>query len=435
VPTTNQDRVIVTMASGHWAVHVSPDICNLPGGADQAFPNYVSSALLVGGTTSVSINGAPIWHAPAQLGPPSEPAHAGTDGGVVSGVYRGEARATSWSADVIIEGHGAVRTDDTTTQNHGNTDGIVVGLEGLCRALWEFYDQEAEDIVSPFDGDPRVRNHVITGAYANLFQQFPDFAWAGLAIYGSKGAGCGMDAAHQTKMPGIGDPGGVVSFLGDLVGQLPGWEWKDVLGDYVSDEFALGNRDLFVDAYPMHRFFMDNGWDMFSQCAESRVPPVPHDEAYWSFQRLNDYLASGRTDQQALVDHVVGFAYQEQQNTLQPLIFDDAAFADMLAWSQSDAPAGSIPEWLANANRQPMQIVFSTECTGDHSVVFDGDQPALLEQRMDWVVNDLAPEYLDNHIYSEDHYSDAEDKEEYGESFGAVYPSGAPSYPDDGDTP
>jgi len=125
--TSNEQRLIVTKGSNHVAKSTAPDVCKLPNGTPIAPDNFVKSdKLLKGATTHTFIAKQPIMTSIGELGPPSEPAHGGSAGGVRSGTYRAEAKATSYSADVILEGHPAVRVYDTTTQNHGNTSGLII---------------------------------------------------------------------------------------------------------------------------------------------------------------------------------------------------------------------------------------------------------------------------------------------------------------------
>jgi RHS repeat-associated protein len=128
---SNEDRTICTKGSDDVAIATSPDMCIVPGTPPpQPFPNKVpTSRLAKGATTTTFIAGQPIWTAAGELGPPSNEAHAGTKGGATSGTYRGEAKPTSYSADVFAEGKAVVRVDDTTTQNHANTVGVVMPAE------------------------------------------------------------------------------------------------------------------------------------------------------------------------------------------------------------------------------------------------------------------------------------------------------------------
>ena len=127
--TTNEQKDIATKGTLHVAQATAPDVCKVPSMqmAPMPFPNYVTSTKLTKGATTKSfIASFPVWTSIGELGPPSEPAHIGTGGGVTSGTYRDVAMATSYSKDVFFEGNAAVRLNDTTTQNKANTVGVVV---------------------------------------------------------------------------------------------------------------------------------------------------------------------------------------------------------------------------------------------------------------------------------------------------------------------
>jgi hypothetical protein len=134
--TGNQDVAIATNGSSHVPTAGPPDVCLL---ADKKtpvpFPNFVaSSGNVQGGTTNTFIVDQVVWTQPAVVGPPSDPAHAGVGKGVASGTYRDEAKATSWSRDVKMEGSFVVRTGDGTTQNKANTTGNVMGAPLAAKA-------------------------------------------------------------------------------------------------------------------------------------------------------------------------------------------------------------------------------------------------------------------------------------------------------------
>lgn len=133
--TSNEGKVVVSKGSDNVAVALPPDVCIVPGSGPAPFPNRVKSdKLLAGATQKTFIDGQPIMTSIGELGPPSEKPHAGTGGGVTSGTYLAEAKATSYSTTMFVEGNAAVRTFDPTTQNHGNTTGIIVP-EALADAL------------------------------------------------------------------------------------------------------------------------------------------------------------------------------------------------------------------------------------------------------------------------------------------------------------
>lgn len=142
---SNEKRAIVTKGTPHIAVQTAPDVCKRPGKKPPvaAKNNVPSSRLKKGQTTTSFIAGQPVWTSAGELGPPSDPAHAGTAGGVHSGTYRAEAKPTSFSATVFFEGNAAVRVDDTTTQNHGNTTGVVMP-DSLFADLSALGDQDED---------------------------------------------------------------------------------------------------------------------------------------------------------------------------------------------------------------------------------------------------------------------------------------------------
>jgi len=126
---TNNGRTVATKGTDHIAAAIAPDVCYVQK-KKKDFPNWVASTQLKKGqTTTVFIDKHPIWTSIGELGPLSEPAHEGRQGGVVSKTYRFEAMAVSYSSDLFKQGNPVVRTEDLTSQNHENTVGRVV--EGM----------------------------------------------------------------------------------------------------------------------------------------------------------------------------------------------------------------------------------------------------------------------------------------------------------------
>jgi hypothetical protein len=155
--TANEDRAIVSKGTDHVAFNTAPDMCIVPGAGPMPFPNVVKSEkLAAGATTKTLANTLPIMTSASELGPPSAPEHAGTGGGVTSGTYICEAKATSWSKDVFAEGNPVVRSFDTTTQNHGNTVGMVVP-EAYFLALKDLFGIDTECLLAAAStGTPTV---------------------------------------------------------------------------------------------------------------------------------------------------------------------------------------------------------------------------------------------------------------------------------------
>ena len=133
-------RSVAGKATNHMAWATAPDVCKLPNNVPTPFPNWVMSTKIAAGqTTHTTILKKPIWTKPTEAGPPSEPAHPGVNKGVQSSTYRGEAKATSVSQNVIVEGKGVARMLDTTTQNHENTIGIITDAALLDQLLKDWY--------------------------------------------------------------------------------------------------------------------------------------------------------------------------------------------------------------------------------------------------------------------------------------------------------
>jgi uncharacterized Zn-binding protein involved in type VI secretion len=124
----NQQKTIATTGSPHVANSGPPDVCFLPGKKGPIPPpNMVPTTRATEHTTAKTvISGKPIVQKGDAIGPPSDPAHPGVDGGVKSGTYRKEARPTSGSPNVKTEGKQPARHGDPTTHNKANTVGAVV---------------------------------------------------------------------------------------------------------------------------------------------------------------------------------------------------------------------------------------------------------------------------------------------------------------------
>lgn len=196
---TNEGRLVATADGEHVAVAMLPDVCRVPGtAAPVPAENSVSTERLQNGTSLTRLAGQPIWTRKGQLGPPSDPAHAGTLGGVVSGTYRAEAVASSWSADLVVEGAPVVRSQDTTFQNHHNTTGLVLP-HGFEEGAWN-------------DGAfvPEACRYLIEGSLAH---DLPDLA----ALRGSHALG--PPTAGSFRFPGDAAPRPSLTYAATVRGQ------------------------------------------------------------------------------------------------------------------------------------------------------------------------------------------------------------------------
>jgi hypothetical protein len=125
---TNEGKGVTSKTSDHTYISGPPDVCWDPPQAVQVpHVNHVKTDKAVEHTSGKTLfqNGNVVRVGEALE--PSEPDHGdnGGGGGVTSKTYRKEARATKGSPSVRAEGKAPARTDDPTTQNHGNTTGTI----------------------------------------------------------------------------------------------------------------------------------------------------------------------------------------------------------------------------------------------------------------------------------------------------------------------
>ncbi|MCA9619487.1 MAG: PAAR domain-containing protein [Myxococcales bacterium] len=330
---------------------------------------------------------------------------------------------------VIVGGRPAARRGDLTgclgdDIGPGELAGVGDGEGGLsaaeaisCRALWLAYEAQAMGVIAPAGDDHRHRNHLINGAYANLYLKNPNFAWAGLAAYASKQVGCAMD--HCQKVKGIapgGGPLGVPSFA---------------MADYLHDQLGKGNQHLFLDVYPLHLFYAEHGFDRLKECARERVPPVPA-AALDAFKALDRYEKSG--DPEDLKEHVRALAVHEQIELLQKGLYDDAWTRRILDLNEGnlDDAAGvegslEIPGPLGTlGGALPAEVIFSSGCDarGHVAIPFKNDKRKGnlydVPQRMEWILVDITDHYMRN-IGSKAHKDDLETLRTIAEDKGAKF--------------
>jgi hypothetical protein len=397
--TSNGGRTVVTRGSGDRAVENAPDVCKVPGvPAPQPFPNFALAADLVAGTETVRIAGEPIFTTAGKL-LPSKPAHAGVLGGVASGSYCDEVRAVEHSRDVFAEGAPVVRTFDATVHNKANTAGQILPAnadgtlgskpsEADCAALWAQYKAEAEGKIAAAGDDHRLRNHIITGAYADLFTSSGGaFTWPGLAAYASKQVGCAMDYSQTivgvapTAGRVIGSAAPVVP-LAPQIGQRAAGAAAQQTAGYMYAQLGKGNRELFVDIYPMYRFYQDHGWAKFEACSKANADV--------SVYALNGFRALANGDG---AEHLRQIAYHEQIMLLQPSIYDDWRTRRLLELNEATIPLTNIPLPLTS----PAALTFSTGCdpsSGTTTYFRDfGDELWKIPERMDWILRGAASIY------------------------------------------
>ncbi|SEM69473.1 Zn-binding Pro-Ala-Ala-Arg (PAAR) domain-containing protein, incolved in TypeVI secretion [Pseudomonas sp. ok272] len=261
----------------------------------------------------------------------------------------------------------------------------------ICQDLWQRYQQAAEKIVAP-DGvliaDPKTRNRAINAAYARLWLEDPRFQWAGLAAFASKQVGCGLlhaaesiekiqvdsDAAERRdrsarsgfwglfsrgepqRKVGIGDFERRQREAEQAQRENPLW-WVDYRHDagslsvmqknarYVHDRLALGNTTLFLDVYPLHRFYLERGLERLEQCLPARqgitgggwpavLWPVGQETLEFGidYEEIVDTFRAVEAGN--IAESVVHLAWHEQQNVLQPTMYSDLKLVALLIGNQ-----------------------------------------------------------------------------------------------------
>ncbi|TFW11635.1 DUF2515 family protein [Duganella callida] len=268
-------------------------------------------------------------------------------------------------------------------------------------SIWLRVQREAEAWIAPggkLIADPVARNRRINQAYAQLWMADHRFQWAGLAAFASKQVGCGLlHAADNIRksqeeiMANAGRPDMMSSADMAAADAMPA-----AIGGssaYMYQQLALGNTTLFLDIYPLHRFFMLRGVEGLNSCLEQRSSIA--DQIIWPIKKSK--LEFGKAHQ-AIFDafklitqgkisaSVQKLAYHEQINILQPAIYNDLAMQGALQANQfswvTDFPSGVAAE---------IKLTLSAECSSQSkslNIWFPKNKSAKLynaDQRMRFV--------------------------------------------------
>lgn len=244
-------------------------------------------------------------------------------------------------------------------------DGKVVQVVDVpllsCSSVWLRCQQEAQKWVSDCNGrilgDAVQINQRINAAYAHLWLTDRRFQWAGLAAFASKQVGCGLLHAARTAkatLQRVRDKGGEDSaeFLSRNVFDLG----VGAGSEYMAKQLALGNLTLFLDIYPLHRFYMLRGIEGIHSClgerqqiknlvywpeeAEKKLP-------YGKFFR-EVLIGFEKIEERKIASATQTLAYHEQINVLQKVIYDDfrtqkALDGNQFAWV-TGLPTGDYAE-------------------------------------------------------------------------------------------
>lgn len=269
--------------------------------------------------------------------------------------------------------------------------------------LWMTFQKEAEAIVlvngQPI-GDVAMRNRRINAAYAKLWLLDNRFQWAGLAAFASKQVGCGLlhagslrkrqrDELQYTALSaGNSSEAAAISAMPTMIRNG---------ADFMFERLGYGNLHLFLDIYPLHRFYMERGLKEFELCLVQRANIAG--KIYWNdekklleFGRPFGEIRDGFRWIEAgdIRKSVESLAQHEQVNVLQAIVYNDERMQQALAANQF-AFATRFPSGVYNE----IELTFSAQCrvkpalTSVLTAFFSGERDAKLwvvQERMEFVL-------------------------------------------------
>lgn len=276
--------------------------------------------------------------------------------------------------DKIPLGHNTVPMPECKVSS-ALKDGKVIKVIDVpvltCQSVWLRCQKEAEAWIGDCDGrmmvdHPELINARINAAYAWLFKIDRRFEWAGLAAFASKQVGCGL--LHFNELIAKGKTGIQDSpkIIGGVI--MPGvvLDRMTVEGaDFMKQQIAVANRSLFLDIYPLHRFYMLRGIKGLRSCLGERQ--LIRDKVKWDDQVrkklpfglpfkeiLAGFEAIERGDIEQSVRHL---AVHEQINVLQPILYDQPAVRIALDTNQAMWVSG-----LPSGLYEEIQLTLSAQC-------------------------------------------------------------------------
>lgn len=242
-----------------------------------------------------------------------------------------------------------------------------------CASVWLRVQKEAEAWIAPggkLIEDKVQRNRQINQAYAQLWQADRRFQWAGLAAFASKQVGCGLlhaakninnsrdevDANNRRTDIMNSSDGAGINVMPNGIGAGAA---------YMYEQLALGNTALFLDIYPLHRFYMLRGLAHLKECLKDRAKIV--DKIIWPIDKTKVPFGSPfgeilqafeMIERNEIGGSVERLAYHEQINILQSTIYNDVAMrraldANQFSWA-TGFPTGVAAE---------IELTLSAECT------------------------------------------------------------------------
>jgi hypothetical protein len=251
-------------------------------------------------------------------------------------------------------------------------DGKVIDVVDVpilgCAGVWLRCQQEAERWISDCDGvllhKPEQVNARINSAYAYLWLQDKRFQWAGLAAFASKQVGCGLLHSAQIEQEASASLKHTPKMFGGEV--LPTGLADQIAlqgAAYMRRRLALGNRTLFLDIYPLHRFYSLRGIAGLRKCLHERksimgkVKMWP-DHAPSFGSKFKEILAAFEAIESGDIQKSVRrFAFHEQVNVLQNVLYDDPQTQTLLDLNQAAWVTG-----FPSGRYEEVQLTLSAQC-------------------------------------------------------------------------
>jgi uncharacterized Zn-binding protein involved in type VI secretion len=317
-----------------------------------------------------------------------------------------------------------------------------------CENIWREYQNRAEAIVAPGGAmitDPKARNRAINAAYAQLWRLDQRFQWAGLAAFASKQVGCGLlhaaqsieriqaeyEAAEQLRRSARKGVWGLFSAeererqaklreyerrlrdheQASRNNPMPDVDWRregeplssvQQLYQHVYEMMAMGNTTLFLDVFPLHAFYKEQGLGLLETCLSARqnifedglqrvLWPVGQDKLRFGGDYPEILHAFKAIDDGDIAKSVEHLADHEQRNILQPTMYGDPKLVALLRSNHLSYVTG-IPSGIAQA----IELTLANQCsTADDGRTIDfSNNPfanlADIDQRMAFVLKAAA---------------------------------------------
>lgn len=222
----------------------------------------------------------------------------------------------------------------------------IASYQLTAEHLWLTFQKEAEDLIKvngAFIQDDIERNKRINAAYAKLWLADNRFQWAGLAAFASKQVGCGLLHANKLAEQSKDELRAAVNWGGSST-EVAGLSAAPTIirngADFIYERLGFGNMHLFLDIYPLHRFYMERGWKEFNACLANRQAIAGKVEwratKYLKFGRPFDEIRQGfeLIGEGNLAKSVRRLAWHEQVNILQAIMYNDRDMQDALSKNQ-----------------------------------------------------------------------------------------------------